>query len=494
MFLSKSLFIKGLQCPKALWLKKHKSEVLSKPDPSIEARFKTGDEVGELAYKLFAKGVKIEFEGSSFEEKCEQTKELLKQKQGVIYEATFCFDGILVMVDILEFDESGLSLNEVKSSTSLKEVYVDDLAIQYFVISNLHYKIKNARLIHIDNSYIRGDELEPQKLFMQNEILDKVLEKQAQIPEILRKFKHILSTNTEPDDDIGEQCFAPYECDGFEYCWEKQRGIVGEENVFSVSRLATKRKFELYRQGQWRFDKLTSLEPFNTSQQIQIQASLEKSVHINKEAIKTFLEGLTYPVYHLDFETFMQAVPEFKGTKPFMQIPFQYSIHIDFNEGKTEHLEFLASAGVDPRYELAKNLCQAIPENACVLAYNASFEKSVIENLANDFKDLREKLIHIKDHIQDLMLVFKDKHYYHHLMQGSYSIKKVLPALLPEFELAYKNLELIHNGSEAMQCFALLKKMSKSEQESYRKALLEYCKLDTLAMVKILEHLQSVVR
>ncbi|ECR3517458.1 DUF2779 domain-containing protein, partial [Campylobacter coli] len=230
---------------------------------------------------------------------------------------------------------------------------------------------------------------------------------------------------------------------------------------------------------------------FNKNQQIQIQASLNKEIYINKEKIKEFLNTLTYPIYHLDFETFMQAVPEFKGVKPYMQIPFQYSLHIDYKD-KLEHKEFLSECGVDPRYELAKNLINDIPKDACVLAYNASFERGVIKNLALVFPEFSEHLLNIEKNIKDLMIPFQNKDYYHYKMQGSYSIKKVLPALIPDMEQAYKDLNLIHNGSEAMQSFEAMQNMSKDDKKAYRQALLEYCKLDTLAMVKILKYLEEI--
>nr|WP_318530206.1 DUF2779 domain-containing protein [Campylobacter sp. IFREMER_LSEM_CL908] len=176
-----------------------------------------------------------------------------------------------------------------------------------------------------------------------------------------------------------------------------------------------------------------------------------------------------------------------------MQIPFQYSLHIAYKD-KLEHKEFLSECGIDPRYELVRNLINDIPKDVCVLSYNASFEKGVIRNLALAFPKFCEHLLNIEKNIKDLMIPFQNKDYYHYKMQGSYSIKKVLPALIPDMEQAYKNLNLIHNGSEAMQSFEAMQNMSENERKSYHQALLEYCKLDTLAMVKILKHLEELVK
>ena len=492
MALSKSLYIRGLQCEKSLWLKKKKPEVLQAPDDGAQAVFDTGTSVGELACELFRGGERIEYTGN-FSSQMAKTKELMGHSTKIIYEATFCFDGILVMVDILRIGKDGLIINEVKSSTSVKEVYIDDASIQYYVISSLGYKVSAINIIHIDNSYVRGEKLELDKFFHTEDVTEQVKQKQADIPQILSKFDEILSKDIEPEIDIGVQCANPYPCDAWEYCWREQRGIP-EYSVFDISRLRSDKKFELYKSGIVKFEDIKELDKFNASQQIQIRSELSKEQIIDKEAIKEFLNTLSYPLYHLDFETFQQAVPEFIGLRPYEQIPFQFSIHKDDGKGNLEHFEFLAEPGADPRYELALNLIKSIPQDACVLAYNMSFEKGVIRHLAANYPQISNELMAIHDNIKDLMAPFASKSYYHPKMKGSYSIKYVLPALVPEFESAYKDLNLIHHGGEAMQAYAAMACMNEMQREAYKKALLEYCKLDTLAMVKVLEKLREVAK
>lgn len=489
MFFSKSRYTRGTQCAKSLWLNTYNKDVLNSSNKSTKTDI--GNKVGELACNLFPNGAKIEFKGSSFDEKCEQTRKLLENNQEVIYEATFCYDGILIMIDILQNTKDGMIINEVKSSTSLKDVYIDDCALQYYVLSNLNYKIKQVNLIHLNSAYYRGDFLDINQLFIINDITKEVLSNQNKIKENLKYFEEILSKKEEPDIDIGTHCFDPYECDGYEYCWIKQRNLCEKENVFNIPKF--KKSFEFYYQNTYNFEDLDDLSIFTKNQQIQIKASLNKEIYINKENIKKFLDTLTYPIYHLDFETFMQAIPEYKGIRPYMQIPFQYSLHIDYKD-KLEHKEFLSECGIDPRYEFAKNLINDIPKDVCVLSYNASFEKGVIRNLALAFPEFSEHLLNIEKNIKDLMIPFQNKDFYHYKMQGSYSIKKVLPALIPDMEQAYKNLNLIHNGSEAMQSFETMQNMDENERKVYRQALLEYCKLDTLAMVKISKHLEELVK
>lgn len=492
MTLSKSLYIRGLQCEKSLWLKKKKPEVLQAPDDGAQAVFDTGTSVGELACELFRGGERIEYTGD-FSSQMAKTKELIEHGTKVIYEATFCFEGILVMVDILRIGKDGLIINEVKSSTLVKDVYIDDANIQYYVISSLGYKVSGVNIIHIDNSYVRGEKLELEKFFHAEDVTEQVKQKQADIPQILNKFEEILSQNSEPDIDIGAHCSNPYACDAWGYCWREQRSIP-EYSVFDISRLRSDKKFELYKSGIVKFEDIKELDKFNASQQIQIRSELSKEQIIDKEAIKEFLGTLSYPLYHLDFETFQQAVPEFIGLRPYEQIPFQFSIHKEDGKGNLEHFEFLAEVGADPRYELALNLIKFIPQDACVLAYNMSFEKGVIRRLAEIDPQISNELMAIHDNIKDLMAPFASKSYYHPKMKGSYSIKYVLPALVPEFESAYKDLNLIHHGGEAMQAYAAMACMNEMQREAYKKALLAYCKLDTLAMVKVLEKLREVAK
>jgi hypothetical protein len=191
----------------------------------------------------------------------------------------------------------------------------------------------------------------------------------------------------------------------------------------------------------------------------------------------------------------MPPVPLYDGTRPYQQIPSQYSLHyIDALGGKLEHREFLAQEGMDPRPSLVKSLVENIPTYACVLAYNMAFEKGIIRNLSESFPEKHEELMSIHDNIMDLMEPFKAKYYYIKEMQGSYSIKYVLPALFPyDEELSYQNLDLIHDGNEAMNAYAALTELPEDERLKVRQSLLDYCRLDTLAMVKIWERLSELV-
>jgi len=492
MSFSKSLYTRAIQCPKSLWLKKYKPEVLTPPDASAQAVFDTGRGVGELACELFPHGVEVEF-NRDYAQMVKTTVRLLEEGVQNIYEATFVYDGILVMVDVLHVGEDGfVSFYEVKSSTAVKEIYLHDVSVQYYVLHGLGLKVKDAHVIHIDSSYVRGEELELEKLFCIVDVTVEAEQLQEQIPQRLSEWEAYLSdTQNEPDIDIGSHCKKPYECDAKDYCWKVQRNIPNY-SIFNIFNLGSKKQIELYEQGIVRIDDIPEKFEMTEKQSQAVVTYKAQATHIDKEAILRFVDTLTYPIYHLDFETFQQAIPEWKGISPFQQIPFQYSLHIEHEDGRLEHHEFLAVDGADPRELLAQKLCEDIPKDVTVLTYNMSFEKGVIKKLALEYEALNPHLLAINENIKDLMIPFQQKHYVTPSMNGSYSIKYVLPALVPEMAKAYKELDGVQNGSEAMSAFDNMSKLDCAEKEEKRKALLAYCKLDTLAMVKVLEKLRKL--
>ncbi|MFC2073791.1 DUF2779 domain-containing protein [Campylobacterota bacterium] len=489
MQLSKSLYTRGLQCVKSLWIKKYNKDVLTLPDAATQAKFEIGNQVGGLACKLFPDGKEVPYEGTSFGEKISLTRWWIEDGVPNIYEATFNYEGILVMVDILHINnDDSVEIYEVKSSTEVKDVHLHDASIQYYVLNGLGYNVKKTNIVHINNKYIRGDELEIEKLFSIVDVSNDVKDLQVNIPFNLNYFKKFLDDkDSEPEIDIGIQCSNPYDCDAMAYCWKH----IPEYSVFDIANLRIDKKFELYEQGIVNISDIKDISTFSEKQQVQIKSEITQKDIINSEAIKEFLDELSYPIYHLDFETFQQAIPEWKGVNPYMQIPFQYSLHIEEKDGSLQHKEFLAEAGKDPRYELAKRLIEDIPSNVTVLTYNMGFEKGVIKKLADTYSEFSSKLMAIYDNIQDLMIPFKNKDYYVPAMRGSHSLKYVLPALVPAMEHAYSELEGVQNGGEAMLTYTRLSEMEdKEEVTRLRKSLLEYCKLDTLAMVKILQKLK----
>lgn len=484
-FLSKSQFIRGLQCRKSLWLYRNSPELRAEPDESTQAVFDSGAEVGRLAQQLFPGGELIEFEGSNLSEKVERTMELIESGETTIYEATLCHDNNLVMVDILHKGPKGWEIYEVKQSIEVKEVHKNDVAVQYFTVNGSGLPVSKVYLVYINTGYVRNGDIDLRDLFHIEELTDTVIERQPLVKDELQKMRQMLAGDC-PINDIGPHCSDPYVCDFYDHCWSHIPG----NSVFDLREKGID-KFAFYKTGKIRFEDLT-LDDLNFKQRMQVEAELNGTVTLDKEAIKEFLGTLHYPLYFLDFEAiYNEPVPPFDNTSPYDRIPFQYSLHwIEKEGGELKHREFLAPTGTDAREEIARQLSELIPDNACVLAYCMSFEKGIIARLAELYPAYAERLLHINENVKDLMAPFRSRHYYTKEMNGRYSIKLVLPALVPE--LTYEGMT-VSNGEDAVAAYKLLRDVKDAnEAEQVRRDLLEYCKLDTLAMVKLLERLKDI--
>jgi Domain of unknown function(DUF2779) len=483
--LSKSLLLKGLQCPKALWLAKNPPAFEFPPRPALEARFAAGTEVGVLAQQLFPGGIEVPFTGLSVAEQVARTRTLIAEGVSVIYEASFAFDGIFVKVDILVRDGEAWQIHEVKMATAVKEVNLNDVAIQYYVLTNCGLPLSRAFLVHIDNSYLRRGPIDVQRLFASEEVTEAALSRQPQLPEVVTALRETLKGD-EPGIDIGPWCHAPYECDFIPHCWRH----IPENSVFDLRGNGVK-KFDLYRRGIVRFEDIPLAE-LNPAQRQQVEATLKQKNVVDPGGVRAFLDTLWYPLCHLDFETFNSPVPLFDDTRPYQQVPFQFSVHRQSEQGAApEHFAYLAPPGIEPRRELIEALLPAIPADTCVLTYNQAFEKGVLRQLAELFPDLAPAIEARLKNVRDLMVPFRRRDVYRWQMRGSYSIKEVLPAMVPE--LSYAGLE-IADGMAAMQAYHDMCALGEGEElERLRAALLEYCRLDTLAMVKILGKLDELI-
>lgn len=485
--LSKSKYCRAVQCNKMLWLDKNKPEEKSEIDKQYV--LDNGTRVGELAKKLFGEHIDIEFD----KDLCKMiydTKQALKGVPNIITEASFDYCNNFCSVDILKNDGDSIEIYEVKSSTKVKDIYIDDISYQVYILRRLGYKVVKASIVYINNQYVRQGELNLKELFNIEDVTDKALQKQEEIETKIQEINEYMKQECEPKQEIKMQCFKPYQCQFWEYCTKH----LPQNNVFKIRKMHKSKALKLYYEGKYDFkDLLEENINWRYKQQIEFE-EFNYEPYIDKQRIREFMKNLYYPIYFLDFETMEPAIPEFDNSRPYEQIPFQYSLHyIEKEDGELFHKEFLAESGIDPRRKLAEQLIKDIPKDVCITAYNMGFEKGRILELAENFPDLKEHLLNIHDHIQDLMIPFSDRMYYCKEMQGSYSIKYVLPALFPDDpELDYHNLPLIHNGGEAMDIFPKIKDMPKEEQEKTRYGLLKYCELDTYAMVKVWEKLKEI--
>ena len=484
--ISKSLYCNYVQCKKMIWLNKYKKEeyVETKNNSVME----NGNEVGDLARSYFGNYSLVKY-NEVLINMIMETKEYLKQKKKIICEASFKFDNLFSSIDILKVDDDGVSIYEVKSSTEVKDIYKDDASFQAYILRKLGYKVKSVNIMYLNSDYVLKDKLDLTKLFNIENITDLSIKKEKEIEENVKEINAILDSEEEVNEDIDVHCFKPYDCPFFKYCSRHLK----ENNVFEVRGLNINKKIELYKKGIIDYKDILN-EKLNKNYLEQIDFRINnREPKINKEKIKEFLETLKFPIYFLDFETYQDAIPKYEGQRVYGKVPFQYSLHYYDKDNNLKHKEFLSKEDIDPRRSLAEQLVKDIPKDVCVLAYNMSFEKTVIKNLAELYNDLREDLLKINENIKDLMVPFKNRDYYVKEMDGSYSIKYVLPALFKdEPSLNYHNLDLVHNGSEAMDTFKKLGSYSKEEREKVRESLLKYCELDTYAMVKIYERLKEI--
>lgn len=494
-YFSKTQYCDFWQCPKMLWLRQNCPGKMS-VDENARFRMDTGKNVGAYARNIFGEYVDVtvcERACLDINKMLEKTRTEIEKGTPIICEASFEYSGMYCAVDILRKEDEGWSIYEVKSSTDPnKSVYMADIAYQKYVLQKCGINIKSTNIIFINNEYILEDELNINELFNIKNVDDEIKQEEILLQKNILFARQISSALKEPDIDISERCQNPYKCGFWEYCTSH----IPSPSVFNLYRMKFKKKIDFYKKGIVSFNDLSDNPDIkNEKQKRQIKYHLEdKGTYISKRGIENFLDELSFPLYFLDFETVQYAIPKYTGTKPYQQIPFQYSLHyLDKWDGELMHKEFLAEIGTDPRKTLAERLCNDIPEDVCIIAYNKSFECDVIKNLASIYSELASQLLNIESNIKDLLLPFQKGYYYNSLMGGSFSIKSVLPAIFPnDKSLDYKNLEGVQNGSEAMYIFHTLEYMNEGEQQIARKNLLKYCELDTYAMVKIWQELRRV--
>jgi hypothetical protein len=486
--LSKSSFIKGMQCQKALYLDKYHKELKDEISTQQEAIFSQGTKVGELARQLFPGGINCVLESQyNFQEAVNRTAIEIAKGTKIIYEAAFQFDEVLVTADIL-VDDNGWKAYEIKSSTSITETYLLDATLQYYTIVNAGINLKDTSIVYINNQYIKRGAINIEQFFIIESVKETLLEFLPGIPQNIIALKQILAQKEIPRIDIGSHCNTPYSCDFAGYCWKH----IPEYSVFNISRLTEVKKFELYKRNVINFVDIPEDYPFNENQRMQVKSELNQQTIIDKKKISKFINDLLYPLYFMDFETISTPVPIFDSSKPYEQLVFQYSLHVlQTNSGELEHKEYLAEVnGLDPRLKFIEQLIADCGDSGDILVYNIGFERGKLNSLAITFPQYSIALNKIISRLKDLMTVFQQRWYYTPAMRGSYSIKKVLPALVPE--LSYDNLNIAEGGTASATFASMIVGEFEGDLIQTRSDLLAYCKLDTLAMVEILKKLASL--
>lgn len=482
--LSKSKISAFEQCPKRLWLSVHRPE-LAQFDEGAELRFAAGHEVGAAACSLVSDGVMVEAD-PDLAAAVARTRALLDAgHDAAIFEATFQHEGVLVRVDILEPDGTGgWRIAEVKSSTKAKDYHLGDLATQVWTVRNAGLSISSAAIRHVDSGFVLTREGDWEGLFHDVELLDTIEPITADRELVVAAARETLA-GPEPAVEVGAQCSAPFACEFAGHC----HAALPPGPKWPVTILPNgggKRWLEL---GIVDLHEVDAAALANKLHQRVHRATIDDEHYHDVDGARAAMAGWTYPRIWLDFETIAFAVPRWIGTRPYQQVPFQFSAHVEMADGSVEHREFLSLDGNDPRRACAEALTTLIPDEGTVIAYNASFEKTCIRDLAKAFPDLSEALLSICNRVVDLLPVAK-ANWYHRDQRGSWSIKAVLPTVAPHLD--YAGLA-VKDGAHAQAAYleAIAEGTTPERWQELDEGLRAYCCRDTEAMMVLAARLSG---
>ena len=482
-YLSKSKIMAGRQCEKRLWLKVYRSHLIEYGS-DVEHRFAVGDDVNEVARAQYPDGVLVSYDRGA-NAAVEHTQRLLSEQPGTpIFEATFKVHDVLVRVDILKPCREGYELIEVKSSTSVKDHYYADSAVQTWVLKCAGIPVKAIYLCHIDNQFVYPGNGDYRGLFHYEDITEEVRELSRAVPQWVQQYREML-TSGEPEIEMGPQCEDPYSCPFIDYCR-------GEETEYPLRYMPRPRGTRqvidaLIDEGIEDIRDIPEGRLTNEKQKWVRRVTIAGEPELKLEAAEVRAYG--YPRYYLDFETIQFAVPIWEGISPYKALPFQWSCHIELTNGELQHEEYLDTSGNSPMRTCAESLIGAIGEEGPIFAYG-SYEKRVLNDLANRYPDLAEDLHKLTERLVDLLPIVR-KTYYHPDMLGSWSIKNVLPTIAPH--LGYGSLGDVQDGSAAGTAYLqiITPETDAAERERLTRELLAYCKHDTLGMVELVKYLSK---
>ena len=488
--LSKSRFVAGLQCLKRIYLECNHRGLADPVRPGQQAIFDAGTAVGELARRRYPGGILIEEEYFEHSQAVRSTRTLLSDTSvPALYEAAFTSEGVRTRVDVLSrVKDHEFDLVEVKSSTNVRDEHIHDVAIQKYVVEGSGITIGRTYLMHINNTYVyQGGEHDFDQLFTLEDVTHEVRAyADSDLTGDLARMWQSLETDETLAIETGPHCTVPYRCPFFGHCHR-------DEPEHPVRELPGERQELRERLRVAGIDDIVDI-PANLTGLSGMQRRVLNSVASGHPYVgpdlAARLREITFSANFLDFETLSPAVPLYTGTRPYQPIPFQWSLHVLESDGGLTHSSFLDDGPGDPRERFILSLLDAVPSNGSVVAYS-SYEVGVMRRLAQSFPQYEERLLELCDRVIDLLQLIRGN-YYHPGFHGSFSLKSVVPALVPE--LAYDDLE-IPEGLTAAAAYAGLvdDTSSQSDRRAIREALLEYCARDTEAMVYVYDALLSRV-
>ena len=486
--LSKSKILAFRQCPKRLWLEIHQPEL--KDDSGAEAVYQIGNEIGEVARKIYdteGRGVLVDFKEIGYDEAFLQSAELLRQGSGPIFEAGFRMPGAIAFADVMLPERSGSALRwhmiEVKAAAGVKDHYHDDLAIQACIAESAGVDLASVSLAHVDSSFVYQGDGDYRGLLKEVDFTQAAASRRGKVEEWLAEAHAVAELPGEPSIDMGERCTNPHVCSFCNYCGRNT--AAAEYPLTSLPNFSGRRKEAVEAMG------ITDLrdvpdEYLTKTQKWVRDVTRRGETYLDAAGAAADLAGLGFPVRFLDFESVMLAVPIWKGTRPYQQIPFQFSLHHLDESGLLTHEAFLDLSGNDPSASLARALIACCGDQGPVFVYNAAFEKTVMRSLGARFPEHGPALLRIIARVTDLLPVAKSR-FYDPSQHGRWGLKSILPAVCPD--LSYDHLKGVADGGMAVAAFkeAIAPEATPERKAEIEKELLAYCHLDTLGLVRLWE-------
>ena len=486
-FLSKSKYLIGLQCLKLLWYNYNAKDKLPPIDAETQRMFDQGHEVGRLAQTLFPDGISAG-EEVDFKKVIERTASLLSKRKP-IFEAAFRYENTYARADILNpVNGDKWDIIEVKSAGSIKDVNYYDVAFQRYCFRGAGVDISRCYLMYINKEYVRKGDVDPEQLFIKEDITDRLEEYSKDIEASLKNMCGTIASKKCPEIKIGLHCGEPYECVLKEECWK----FLPEDHILTLCRIRKTDAFKLIDKGVLKICDIPDGVKLSANQIIQCECIKRGQEHVNKAGIKDFIDQLKFPLYFLDFETFMSAIPPYDNTSPFLNIPFQFSAHrLEKLDSKPEHHAYLADGKHDPRPELLAQLKGLLGKEGSIITYNMSFEITRLKECADAFPEYKEWLDEIIPRFTDLLTPFRSFDYYHPSQKGSASIKKIAPPLVGT---SYDDMDIGEGGLASSEYVRVtFGKVLGSEKQRVYESLLKYCELDTQVMIDIVKALNKIV-
>lgn len=478
--LSKARFVAGTQCAKRLYFECHAPELRDPAKPGQEALAAAGVEIGALARRRFPGGVLIGGNEGWEAQRVATARLVADPEISVLFEAAFEHAGARTRPDVLvRTGPARFEIVEVKAGGRVRDYHATDLAYQVAVLEAAGVAVARAGVLLVDREYVYpGGPLDLDRLFRHVDLSDDVARLVPDVRSRIAALLEIAVSDAPPTVAPGAQCLVPYRCPFFGHC----HAAAPPHPVTDLPRLTGEQLAELVRLGIADIHAVPADFPGLTPLQARARAAVIAGGAVREPAIVERLAAIARPAHFVDFETFAPAVPVYPGTRPFEQVPFQWSDHVLGPDGTIVHREFLHDADGDPRRAFAESLLAATADAASLVVYS-SFEGDVLTALAGELPDLAPALRERRDRIVDLLPLVRD-HCYHPELRGSFSIKRVLPAFVPG--LGYDDLA-IRDGLTASLSHALLVDpgLDPARRAALRRDLLAYCERDTWAMVEL---------